>query len=222
MSGRGRRPRGSRRRPRSPSGSATRPSGRPITSSSITRRPANMAGSSTRSSPSPRSPGGRRGVRLGTSVIVVPQRQAVVLAKELATLDVLSRRPGRSAGVGDRLERARVRQPRRGRPLPCRGAHTSTRRSASGATSGRARPSRSRGASTTSTDFVFEPLPVQAGGIPILVGGGSEAALRRAGRTGDGYHFSLDHGGQGRRAPGRASVPRPRRPAGRCLRCRAG
>ena len=30
-------------------------------------------------------------VKLGTSVIVVPQRQAVVLAKELATLDTLSR-----------------------------------------------------------------------------------------------------------------------------------
>ena len=38
-------------------------------------------------------------VRLGTSVLVVPQRNAVVLAKELATLDSLSR--GRvTAGVG--------------------------------------------------------------------------------------------------------------------------
>ena len=38
-------------------------------------------------------------VKLGTSVIVVPQRNAVVLAKELATLDVLS--DGRLiAGVG--------------------------------------------------------------------------------------------------------------------------
>src|SRR3977135_2843269 len=49
-------------------------------------------------------------VRLGTSVIVVPQRQAVVLAKELATLDVLSR--GRViAGVGvgwDRVEVANL------------------------------------------------------------------------------------------------------------------
>ena len=39
------------------------------------------------------------GVRLGTSVIVVPQRNAVILAKELATLDSLS--GGRVvAGVG--------------------------------------------------------------------------------------------------------------------------
>src|SRR5207249_3929535 len=51
-----------------------------------------------------------RSLQLGTSVIVVPMRNAVVLAKELATLDALS--GGRViAGVGvgwDRMEFANV------------------------------------------------------------------------------------------------------------------
>jgi alkanesulfonate monooxygenase SsuD/methylene tetrahydromethanopterin reductase-like flavin-dependent oxidoreductase (luciferase family) len=37
-------------------------------------------------------------------------------------------------------------------------------------------------------DFVFGPLPAQGAKLPILVGGTAEAALRRAGRLGDGYH----------------------------------
>ena len=56
-------------------------------------------------------------VRLGTSVIVVPQRQAVVLAKELATLDVAVARSGHRRRR-DRLGCDRVREPRRGRPVP--------------------------------------------------------------------------------------------------------
>src|SRR4026209_963432 len=52
-------------------------------------------------------------IRLGTSVIVVPQRNAVVLAKELASLDALSR--GRViAGVGLGWDGGRVRAPRAG------------------------------------------------------------------------------------------------------------
>lgn len=35
---------------------------------------------------------------------------------------------------------------------------------------------------------VSEPRPVQPGGVPILVGGHSEAAARRAGRLGDGFY----------------------------------
>jgi len=35
--------------------------------------------------------------------------------------------------------------------------------------------------------FCFQPKPVQKTGIPIEVGGASEAALRRAGRIGDGW-----------------------------------
>jgi probable F420-dependent oxidoreductase len=36
-------------------------------------------------------------------------------------------------------------------------------------------------------DVVFEPKPVQPGGPPIVVGGESKAALRRAARLGDGW-----------------------------------
>jgi alkanesulfonate monooxygenase SsuD/methylene tetrahydromethanopterin reductase-like flavin-dependent oxidoreductase (luciferase family) len=40
------------------------------------------------------------------------------------------------------------------------------------------------------TDFAFGPLPAQGAGLPILVGGSAEAALRRAGALADGYHSS--------------------------------
>jgi hypothetical protein len=40
-------------------------------------------------------------------------------------------------------------------------------------------------------DFVFGPLPAQRDSLPIWVGGRSEAALRRAGALGDGYHSSM-------------------------------
>jgi len=127
-------------------------------------------------------------VRLGTSVIVVPQRQAVVLAKELATLDVLSR--GRlTAGVGIGWSEPEFANLGAADRFHERGAYLDEtirlwRHLWSGATGP------FEGRFNHLTDFVFGPLPVQAGGIPILVGGGSEAALRRAGRTGDGYHFS--------------------------------
>ena len=113
----GRRPRGSRPPRASPSGSAGPRSGRPTTSSSPTRDAGDYGriyeAILTLAWVGARHPR----IRLGTSVIVVPQRNAVVLAKELATLDSLS--GGRViAGVGDRLERGRVRQPGHGRPVP--------------------------------------------------------------------------------------------------------
>ena len=92
---------------------------------------------------------GRRAIpaiRLGTSVIVVPQRNAVVLAKELASLNSLT--GGRvTAGVGIGWNRAEFAN------LGCRtgsmsGAPTSTRRSRLWRHSGRARLSRSTGGST--------------------------------------------------------------------------
>jgi probable F420-dependent oxidoreductase len=128
-------------------------------------------------------------VRLGTSVIVVPQRQAVVLAKELATLDVLSR--GRlTAGVGIGWHEAEFANLGAADRFHSRGAYLDeTIRLWRHLWSGATEPFEGR--FNHLTDFVFEPLPVQPGGIPIVVGGGSEAAQRRAGKLGDGYHFSV-------------------------------
>jgi probable F420-dependent oxidoreductase len=124
-------------------------------------------------------------LRLGTSVIVVPQRNAVLLAKEFATLDVLSR--GRviagvgvgwnevefsNLGVADRFHR--------------RGAYLDeTIKLWRHLWSGSTEPF--EGVFHQFTDFVFGPLPVQGAGLPIIIGGGSPAALRRAGALGDGY-----------------------------------
>jgi probable F420-dependent oxidoreductase len=127
-------------------------------------------------------------LRLGTSVVVVPQRQAVVLAKELATLDALSR--GRVvAGVGagwDRIEFANLGA---GERFGARGAYLEEavalwRHLWGGASSP------FRGRFHDLEDFVFEPLPPQGAGLPIWFGGRAPVALQRAGRLGDGYQSS--------------------------------
>jgi len=125
-------------------------------------------------------------LKLGTSVIVVPQRNAVLLAKELATLDVLSK--GRLiAGVGvgwNETEFANLGEAER---FHRRGAYLDeTIRLWRHLWSGSSQPF--EGVFHSFSDFVFGPLPVQGVQVPIMVGGGSPAALRRAGVLGDGYH----------------------------------
>ena len=125
-------------------------------------------------------------LKLGTSVIVVPQRNAVLLAKELATLDVLSK--GRLiAGVGvgwNEPEFANLGEAER---FHRRGAYLDeTIRLWRHLWSGSSQPF--EGVFHRFSDFVFGPLPVQGAPVPIMVGGGSPAALRRAGVLGDGYH----------------------------------
>lgn len=127
-------------------------------------------------------------VRLATSVIVVPQRQAVVLAKELATLDVLSR--GRlDVGVGVGWNQTEFGNLGVADRFHVRGAYLDEAiRLWRHLWSGSTEPFEGR--FHQFSDFAFEPLPVQPGGPRILVGGRSEAAYRRAGTVGDGYHFS--------------------------------
>ena len=127
------------------------------------------------------------GLRLGTSVIVVPQRNAVLLAKELATLDDLSR--GRlTVGVGigwNRTEFGNLGLPER---FGVRGAYLDeTIALWRHLWSGSREPFHGR--FHTIDDFEFEPLPVQSP-LPIVVGGRAEPALQRVGRVGDGYHSS--------------------------------
>ena len=125
-------------------------------------------------------------LRLGTSVIVVPQRQAVVMAKELATLDVLSR--GRViAGVGIGWNRAEFANLGMSDRFAVRGAYLEEtvglwRHLWGGETTP------FRGRFHDLEDFVFEPLPEQGASLPVWFGGRAEVALRRAGRIGDGYH----------------------------------
>ncbi|MEP6638146.1 MAG: TIGR03619 family F420-dependent LLM class oxidoreductase [Chloroflexota bacterium] len=126
-------------------------------------------------------------LRLASSVIVVPQRNAVILAKELATLDSLS--GGRvTAGVGigwNETEFANLGMADR---FHVRGAYLDeTIRLWRHLWSGVSEPFRGRFHDIE--DFVFGPLPVQSP-LPIVIGGRAEAALRRVGALGDGYHSS--------------------------------
>ncbi|HEY1169013.1 MAG TPA: TIGR03619 family F420-dependent LLM class oxidoreductase [Candidatus Limnocylindrales bacterium] len=125
-------------------------------------------------------------LRLGASVIVVPQRNAVLLAKELATLDVLSE--GRLiVGVGAGWNETEFANLGASGRFHRRGAYLDeTIRLWRHLWSGSAEPF--EGAFHGFSDFVFGPLPAQKDRVPIVVGGASEAALRRAGALGDGYH----------------------------------
>ena len=127
-------------------------------------------------------------VRLGTSVIVVPQRNAVVLAKELATLDALS--GGRLiAGVGAGWNEEEFRNLGAVDRFRIRGAYLDEtidlwRHLWSGSTEP------FRGRFHDIEDFVFSPLPPQGASVPIVVGGRADPALRRAATKGDWYHSS--------------------------------
>ena len=127
-------------------------------------------------------------LKLGASVVVVPMRNAVELAKELATIDALS--SGRLiVGVGVGWNETEFQHLGYGDRFSQRGAYlteavTLWRQLWSGDTG----PFDGR---FHSWDEVrFAPLPVQGADVPIWFGGRDEAALRRAGRLGQGYHSS--------------------------------
>lgn len=124
-------------------------------------------------------------VRLGTSVMVVPYRNPLTAAKMLATIDTLSK--GRvllGAGVGWlREEFEALGAP----PFELRGRVTDEylRLMRLAWTSD---PVSFEGQFYTVRAVHVLPKPIQRGGIPIWVGGHTEAALKRAGTLGDGWH----------------------------------
>jgi len=127
-------------------------------------------------------------VRLGTSVIVVPQRNAIILAKELATLDALS--GGRViAGIGVGWSEREFANLATAERFPVRGAYVEeTIALWRHLWSGSGEPFEGRFHRVS--DYVFGPLPAQGAALPIWIGGRADAALARAGRLADGYHSS--------------------------------
>ena len=126
---------------------------------------------------------GTRRVRLGTEVLVLPQRQPTLVAKQVATLDILSGgRMRLGAGVGwqeSEYESLGVPFKERGRRMDeCLQLLRLYWTEPSITFHGRYYHVEAMG---------MDPKPVQPGGPPIWLGGGSEAALQRIGRLGDGW-----------------------------------
>jgi len=117
-------------------------------------------------------------VLLGTSVVVLPMRSPFVVAKQAATLDLLS--GGRfvlGIGVGSFAEEyTNVHA-----DFGTRGARMDEMIALfRHLWSGNRQPFKGRYYGFT--DGVFEPLPTRGADLPLLIGGRSDAALRRAGR----------------------------------------
>jgi probable F420-dependent oxidoreductase len=121
-------------------------------------------------------------IKLATGILILPQRNPVVLAKEVATLDAMS--GGRlilGVGVGWLEEEFQAI----GVPFGERGRRTDEYMAAM----------RSLWTDDTATfhgefvhfdDCIMRPHPAN-GSVPIHVGGHTEIAARRAGRLGDGF-----------------------------------
>ena len=122
-------------------------------------------------------------IGLGIEVLVLPQRQPALVAKQISTLDTLS--AGRirlGVGVGWQeceYEALGTDFRKRGRMLdeaiPLLRSYWSKK------------SVDFEGAFFRATRLAMEPKPPRGGGIPIWVGGDSPAALRRAGMLGDGW-----------------------------------
>lgn len=121
-------------------------------------------------------------LRLGTGILILPQRNPVVLAKEVATLDSLSGgRVELGIGVGWLREEFNAL----GVPWPRRGARTDEYIESMRALWDGDHASYS-GDFVSFDDVSSNPKPTQ-GRVPIHIGGHSRFAAERAGRLGDGF-----------------------------------
>lgn len=126
-------------------------------------------------------------MKLGTSTLVLPTRNPIVLAKELATLDFLSRGrlfPAFGLGGDESRDLQAIGVNRKERAVRADEMIVLMRRL------------------WTEENVTFEgkfysvqnatitPRPWQKNGIPIWIGGRSQAAMRRTGRLGDGWLVS--------------------------------
>jgi probable F420-dependent oxidoreductase len=128
-------------------------------------------------------------IRLGTGIIILPQRNPLVLAKELASVDVVSR--GRlifGLGIGylkpefDAL----------GIPFSDKGARSMEYLQAMRAVWTQENPAY-QGRFVAFKGIQAKPQPVQKPHPPVVIGGHTKEAFRRAVQHGNGwYGFALD------------------------------
>lgn len=132
---------------------------------------------------------GTQSIRLGTGIIILPQRQPLVLGKELASLDVLS--GGRlilGVGVGYLAPEFAAL----GAPLTDRGARADDYLDAMQAI-WREGPVSHQGPLVQFAGVKARPLPFQRPSPPLVVGGSSTPAYRRSVSRAHGwYGYGLD------------------------------
>ena len=126
--------------------------------------------------------GATSSIKLATGILIVPQRNPVVLAKEVATLDHLSGgRVELGVGVGWLEEEFDAI----GVPFAERGRRTDDNIAAMRALWSQERATH-HSDFTDFDDCISLPHPVN-GAVPVHIGGHTEIAARRAGRLGDGF-----------------------------------
>ncbi len=122
-------------------------------------------------------------VTLSTEVLVLPQRQATLVAKQVSTLDTLS--GGRMRlGVGVGWQAAEYEA--LGEDYSTRGRRMDETIAYLRACWGDERIQQ-RGARFLADEIAMEPKPPQGGSLPIWVGGLGAVALKRTGELGDGW-----------------------------------
>ena len=123
-------------------------------------------------------------IELATGVLVLPQRNPILLAKQVATLDALARgRVRLGIGVGWLREEFEAL----GAPFEDRGARSDEYIDVMRSLWTQAVPRYHGKHIRLDGMFELQPRPVRPGGVAVIIGGHSLAAARRAARRGDGF-----------------------------------
>jgi probable F420-dependent oxidoreductase len=132
---------------------------------------------------------GTRRIRLGTGIVILPLRNTVILAKQLASLDVLS---GGRVILGIGVGYVPGEYEAVGVDFATRGRRADEYIDAMRSLWCDDRPI-FQGTFTSLSGVQSYPRPVQPGGVPVLGSGTSRPALRRSVRRGHGwYGFFVD------------------------------